>query len=821
MPVIDRQRISDGFLTLERGVDAGRAPNLLSRNQASFAGNVTVRGGYARTRPAFVNIPLEFDRSFELISSGTLTIGKKYKVTKTGTDFDLSGVGSVDQPAVGTVFTATGAAPDWGTASGGPGTGSNNPSQLNVPVAAQTWSTDTDNATEFASGYDNWESAGGIADSQVSTEGGILDVANRDSSDGFLAGGGIKWANPNGINEITITFKATYSSGEWYVNYGQPDAVLVESNIGAARSYTVNLNGGPLIIGANSSELQVLTIDANSVTGSDVDIYGATSPTSTTGVGELSTTMFELATIDESDERIKTAFQTERFQGAYNYSHGKNSYLVTSIGGHIYKINTETGMVQDITPTNGVNSFGETIYDPNASDIEVAYFQQAEHYLIIQNGESAAIIFDGATSRRANSAGTEVPTGTVMAYGNGRLWVARGREFVAGDIVGGPTDVIEFTENTYIAEGGAFAVPLDTGDITAMRFMNQPDSSLGQGELLVHTSRAVFAVNVPTSRDSWKSLQYPTVRIVAINYGSVSDRSCALVNGDMFYRAPDGIRSFISSRREWQEYGQIPVSREIGPVLRDEKHHEIAQRTSVVLFDNRLLTTVTPQNTSQGVYFRGIAPLDFDTVGGTGEKMPPAWEGLWTGLNFLQLLTAEVNEEERCFAFHLNSGCNIQLWELTKDGVKDAGNSRIGCYIETPSYSFENPLELKQLEYGEMWVDDLRGEVDFTVRYKPNQYPAWVDWNSWTECAKAETCNPVAGSCLTLKNYKPQYRSRMRLPQPLDDCEATNNLPMRNGYEFSSRIEWVGHARIKTFRLHAYPIVEEPYGDCGTVGNCV
>ena len=478
-------------------------------------------------------------------------------------------------------------------------------------------------------------------------------------------------------------------------------------------------------------------------------------------------------------------------------------------------------MVQDITPTKGVNAYGEVIYDPNASDIEVAYFQQAEQYLVIQDGSSAPIIFDGAGSRRSDLTSNEVPTGTVMAYGNGRLWVAKGREFAAGDIVGGPTSVIKFTENTYIAEGGAFAVPLDTGDITAMRFMNQPDSSLGQGELLVHTAKAVFAVNVPTSRDSWKNLQYPTVRIVAINYGAISDRSCTLVNGDMFYRAPDGIRSYISSRREWQEYGQIPVSREIGPVLQDEKDHEILHRTSTALFDNRLLTTVTPQTSSQGVYFLGLAPLDFDTVGGTGNKLPPAWEGLWTGLNFFQILTADIDGAQRCFMFHLNSSCNIQLWELTKKGVKDADSSRIGCYIETPSYNFENPLELKQLEYGEMWADDLRGEVDFTVLYKPNQYPAWVDWNSWTQCAKTETCNPVAGSCLTLKNYKPQYRSRMRIPQPADECESTNGMPMRNGYEFSSRIEWVGHARIKAFRLHAYPIVEEPYGECGTSGNCV
>jgi len=60
MPVIDQQRISDGFITLERGIDAGKAPSMLPRNQASFAVNVTMRGGFAKTRPAFNNIPLTF-----------------------------------------------------------------------------------------------------------------------------------------------------------------------------------------------------------------------------------------------------------------------------------------------------------------------------------------------------------------------------------------------------------------------------------------------------------------------------------------------------------------------------------------------------------------------------------------------------------------------------------------------------------------------------------------------------------------------------------------------------------------------------------------
>lgn len=577
MPTIDRQRISDGFITLERGVDAGKSPSMLPRNQCSFAVNVSMRGGYAKTRPGFSNIPLTF----------------------------------------------------------------------------------------------------------------------TDATD--------------------------------------PEAIDIEE-----------------------------------------------------------------------------IWTTGRFQGAYYYSHGPRNLIICAVGGYIFSVDINTGEVNDITPKG----------DPNMPQVSAFYFQQAEQYLIIQDGVSAAIIFDGAKCRRANVAADEVPTGTAMAYGNGRLWVARGREFVAGDIVGGPTDVIKFTENTYIAEGGAFAVPLDTGDITAMRFMNQPDSSLGQGELLVHTPQAVFAVNVPTSRDDWKNVSYPTVRIVAINYGSVSDRSCVLINGDMFYRAPDGIRSYISSRREWQEYGQIPVSREISPILNNEKQAGIAETTSSVLFDNRMLTTVTPQASDRGQYFRGLTALDFDLVGGTGAKAPAAWEGLWTGLNFLQIMTADVGSESRCFAFHLDPSCPIQLWEIHKeDHIPDTPSS-VACYIESPSYSFENPFEMKKLEYGEMWVDQIVGDVAFDIKYKPNQYPAWVDWNTFSECAKSSNCNPESGQCLTLNNYKPQYRSRVRLPQPADSCEATNGVPMRNGYEMSVRIGWTGQARIKGFRMHAYPIIEEPYGGCGDT-SCV
>ena len=53
-----------------------------------------------------------------------------------------------------------------------------------------------------------------------------------------------------------------------------------------------------------------------------------------------------------------------------------------------------------------------------------------------------------------------------MAYGDARLTVAQGNQFLVGDINGGATNVISFTETTYLAGGGSFALPFNNGNIS-------------------------------------------------------------------------------------------------------------------------------------------------------------------------------------------------------------------------------------------------------------------------------------------------------------------------------------------------------------------
>ena len=333
------------------------------------------------------------------------------------------------------------------------------------------------------------------------------------------------------------------------------------------------------------------------------------------------------------------------FQGAAFFEDaGGRGYLIASSGGSTYRIRLSgnSADVIDITPAG----------DKNSDQSPIVYHQQAETALIVQDGVSLPLIYDGANSRRADA--DEVPIGSgPMAYGMGRLWVARGYEYVAGDISGGPTGVTKFTENEYLNEGGSFAVPLRLGGITAMQFTASPNTALGQGELFIATPDAAYSTVVPTDRDAWKNLQDPVQRVVLINNGSQSHAAAVLVNGDVYIRSRDGIRSVIQAVRDFSQAGNVPISREMSRAMNDDDA-TLLKFTSGILFDNRLLMTTQARSIWNGAYFNGIASLDFDLISSMGERLPPAWDGVWSGLQFLFLTKGRFNGVERAFAFVRN-----------------------------------------------------------------------------------------------------------------------------------------------------------------------
>lgn len=530
-----------------------------------------------------------------------------------------------------------------------------------------------------------------------------------------------------------------------------------------------------------------------------------------------------------------TALLAARFQGAQYYEESSSHrYFIVVAGGNMYKLaapaSGEEWAVTDITNSLTIDASAQRVY-----------MVQADKYIVLQDGTNPPIIWaHDVTARVAGS--DEVPQGSgPMAFGNGRLWVAKGRKFYAGDILGGSskgapnasdTGVLKFTENTLLNGGGAFSVAVGSGDITAMQFVTTQNSALGTGELMVYTSEGAFSVVVPPDRYDWFSLTDPIQRVLLPSNGSMSHWATVGVNGDQYFRSRDGVRSIKEAVRDWNDAGNTPISSEVNRLLKYDAQSYL-EYASGVLFDNRLLVTcMSDHDNTSGTGFKGLVALDFDSISSMRANSQPVWDGFWQlkvtrssteyDFDILHIFKGQFNNTDRCVCAVRNESNALEFWELKTDSsttkldtdlVAGGGNytavtSRITSELETPSFNFGQQGTAKELESADIWSDDIVGTVDWHVDFHPDQYPCWVSWQDW-----AVTAQSGPSDCDSLIDYKPQYRPRMRVARPPDTEEPSAGKRFNYGWEFAARIKWKGHGRIKLFRLNAREVQEEPYAD--------
>lgn len=507
------------------------------------------------------------------------------------------------------------------------------------------------------------------------------------------------------------------------------------------------------------------------------------------------------------------------------------------IGGKEYLVESKSGNTISVYPMEaaiGTNvASGSTVeyLDANSPDMPLAWFVQAEQYMIIQDDQSSPIIFDGSMSRRAKRP-DEIPTGSCMAYAGGRIWIAinKGRDYAAGDIVGGTTGVLGFTENRFLAGGGAFHVPMNTGRIRAMRAIMNLDTSLGQGPLQVVCDKAIFSCNAPTDRAAWQNMTDPIQTVSLVNFGGTSQAGTVLVNGDLFFRSTDGIRSFIIARRDFGMWGNTPISREMGRVL-DNDTQQLLRHSSAAYFDNRLLMTCTPQPSRNGIRHKGIVALNFDGISTMRDKTPPAYDGLWTGIDPTVLVTGNFAGVQRCFAFALGQRVDVpdepepeldgeqfysgqnQLFEILKHDASsillDNGCRPIAWSIEYKSLTFPKAQfasGLKRLEGAEIWVNKFHKEVVLTLQYLPDQHPCWQAWDTKTICVNSDQCNEGEDDACasTTSGNMLGYKTRLSFGKPADGNNAADEKALNVGYSFQVRLSGEGYAEINRLMVYAH-----------------
>lgn len=405
----------------------------------------------------------------------------------------------------------------------------------------------------------------------------------------------------------------------------------------------------------------------------------------------------------------------------------------------------------------------------------------------------------------------EIPAGRNGAYGMGCncCVLTDGISYIIGDVVGSGAGtqannyrdaVLKVTQNDFLLGGGYFRLP-GTGDVaTAVIFPPNLDTSLGQGPLQIGTPFSFFTNVVPgTDPSGWPALTTPIQTESLKDNGAMGQNSTISVNSDTFFRSPIGIGSLVLARRAFQGWGNKPISYEVNPLL-DKDNQNLLQYSSAISFTNRFQCTLNPLTSPNGVLHRGLVSLNFELISTLRETLPPAWEGLQTGLNIFQVISGRVNGSLRAFAFSYNYITNtMEIYEFlseSSDQFLDNGVTPIVWAFETAvlfNADVKNLNELVQLRDGEIYLSDIQGAVHVDVYYRPDFYPCWTKWNGFDVCESDDA-----------SNSKPGYRMRIGLGQPSPDaCEIANNRPLRNGYFFQFRIVVSGQCVFKGMRVKA------------------
>jgi hypothetical protein len=265
--------------------------------------------------------------------------------------------------------------------------------------------------------------------------------------------------------------------------------------------------------------------------------------------------------------------------------------------------------------------------------------------------------------------------------------------------------------------------------------------------------------------------------------------------------------------RYFSQWGNTPISNNIDRALAFNDR-ALMRFSSGIEYGGRMYQTLLPEQRTQGVVSRGIGVLDFDPLSTLQEKTPPAWDGLWEGLDILQLFQGDFGGRDRAFAVILSRvDDSIEVWEITNDRRFDNVDTRVNWFVEFPAYTWGREFDLKRLDGGELWVDKLFGQVDMRIYYRQDANPCWQLWHVVRFCTARTTCetvdNPV---CYPEEPLREGGKFPITLPvPPLPPCDTQNARPMNIGHQFQVKVEVSGWCRIRGLILYAIPVLKQPF----------
>lgn len=457
--------------------------------------------------------------------------------------------------------------------------------------------------------------------------------------------------------------------------------------------------------------------------------------------------------ISGSNNRVPFAeiFEAGRFQLAAPYAINGVKHLLVVISGIIYLMNIVTLEVTVIVPTDG------STLNQNTPRLN---WSNAGKYFVIHDYPNLPMILEGTVARRSDQSKYEVPVSTVSAYNQNRLFIGNtGIGLTGGDPTGNlatPNAPITFEE--VLAPGAAFLgqffelpTQLNGEAITAMGFLQLTDTSTGIGPLLVATANAIYSYPTQNPRTSWEQGAFGTAFVSS--GGIAGGRAFVNVNSDVFFLSGDGqIRSVSMSRDDQKKWSKVPISREISNWLK-YSDETLIPFAALGYFNNKVFVTVNPYRVkAQGnnreplydVAFGGFGVIGFDNMATLGHDGTPAWDGLWTGVRPMDIVTVGT----RCFVISKDEQSVNRIYELDSKKTFDSKGNNIRyvrSILYTREYDCKMPFQNKEIRSLDVDINEVKGELKLQIEFKPSHVENYAAWTTFNHKAPWRFCNIPTG----------------------------------------------------------------------------
>ena len=446
--------------------------------------------------------------------------------------------------------------------------------------------------------------------------------------------------------------------------------------------------------------------------------------------------------------------------------------LIVSVSGRVYEVDPNSWTSEELTTDDDRNNANQPRH----------YYESTVSSLVIQDGQSKPVIYDGARIRRAKS--DEVPVGTAMAYGNGRLAVAinRGSDVRIGDIrKPNHQSELKFTEWTSLSGGGDISFP----GIKSLSYLPVIDTGSGHGPLIVGCDDSVYTLRTQiTQRDLWAEVSFQTVLLPT--RGITGAKAATAVNQDLFFRSSDGLRSIRTSTADYGAPGLAPLSVEVRKRF-DYDTEFLLEDAQVVLFNNRLLITHSPFIYSNRSMAQGLIAYNFDSISGRGMKSPPVYDGEWDEMLIADITTGMIDGVNRCLITGRDEDGQNALWELLPEQYASPADSVTSVFESRIMYG-DSPGTTKRLVRADLWFSDIAGNLSARIYFRPAHYPYWIHWQDFN--------STVTGTPENWASVRNQRRAPLKTKSPIETVDPQTGVPYIHAEGFQIRVEWDGVAQL-------------------------